>query len=124
MRGCVRLRRGRVTASWERCADGLVPACELVRFLVELEVGAGPFEVVQKIGSASDVGIAGFSGPTLTSGPRPVALLVNDTLGGSSLPCQKFRELPRIVNLIPLQYESCVFCRSVCPQNQRLAALL
>lgn len=42
---------------------------------------------VQKIGSASDVGLAGFGGPALMLvGLGPGALLVNDTVSGSFPP--------------------------------------
>lgn len=92
---------GRVTASWGALCRW---SCSGVRFGSWLSSRSARAleKVVQKIGSASDVGIAGFSGLALTSGPCTVALLVNDTLGGSYFPCcQKFRTAPAPRRLHP-----------------------
>lgn len=103
----------------------LFRACEMVPGLSS-RFGRALEKVAQKIGSTSDVGIAGFGGLALESGTWTVALLVNDTLSGSSpsRAAKNFEELPHLDDLIPLQHETLVFCRSVCPHNQRWDALL
>lgn len=67
---------------WECCTNDLVVGVQVVPGRAR---GRPALENVnQKIGSASDVGLQGFSGLALTGGPWTLALLVNDTVSRSS----------------------------------------
>lgn len=109
----------------------LFRACEMVPGLSS-RFGRALEKVIQKIGSASDVGLAGFGALALGSGTWTVALLVNDTLSGSSpsRAAKKFEELLHLDDLIPLQHETpffadqCALTTSAGPRSCKSCTLL